>query len=116
MSNWLWHRMFIFRNTATDVTLFGAIRRRSQNDISRWGLPSIGEFCHLLEAILFHLVEVVPPHGALDVELLDFFVDQLFRVLSLMMLPASLNQSRVVFVLRSIVKKREVVPSGQKVE
>ena len=103
MSIWVVKKHIYFLHSELSVKLLlkhsrnGICISRPQYDVFGRSLPGVGAVCHLLEAVLLHLVEAVPPHGALVVELLDFPVDQLVGVLALVMLPTRLNQSTELY-------------------
>jgi hypothetical protein len=68
-------------------------------DLVEGGLLRVAPVRHLLEALALLVGQVVPPHGALLVELLDLLVDELVRVLALVLGPAGLNEDPVGRVL-----------------
>jgi len=84
------------RNTGAQAQLPKADLRV---DLVEGGLLRVAPVRHLLEALALLVGEVVPPHGALLVELLDLLVDELVRILALVLGPAGLNEDPVGRVL-----------------
>ncbi len=79
-------------------------------------LGGVGSVRHLLEALALLLREVVPPHGALFVELLDLLVDELVGVLALVLGPAGLDEDAVgcVLLLTAVLRHVVVVPAADR--
>ncbi len=71
-------------------------------DLRVGGLESllcVGPVSHLLESLPFLLGQVVPPNRTLLVELLDLLVNQLVRILALMLRPTGLHEHAIGGVL-----------------
>ncbi len=79
------------------------------------GLGGVAPVRHLLEPLPLLLRQVVPPDGALLVELLDLLVDELVRVLSLVLRPAGLDEDAIrrVLLLPAVLRHLVVMRGTQ---